>query len=160
MKKIRNFVSSKPASGRNDVALLGWHLFMPPHTNCAIAAPRPVVETPGRLLTCWALTARSAAIFMSKPTNMSHKSNEIEERMVFAALVAVISNGEKEEFFSHCEPEEITEMGAIWDKYCGTPVGVMFNRPDFKFFSIQARSKQLIAMANAAIEKANKVLAS
>ena len=160
MKNIRNFVSSKLARGRNDVALIGWHFIMSPNIDYALAAPRPARETARRFLTCETLTTRSAAIFLSKHHTMSHKSNEIEERMVFAALVAVISNGEKEEFFSHCEPEEITEMGAIWDKYCGTPVGAMFNRPDFKFFSMQARSKQLIAMANAAIEKANKVLAS
>ena len=63
MKIMYNFVSSKPVRGRNIVAHCGRHIFMPLHTNCAIAAPRPVVETPGRLLTCWALTARSAAIF-------------------------------------------------------------------------------------------------
>ena len=66
MKIMYNFVSSKLTRGRNDVAPKGWHFIMSLHTNYANAAPRPVVETPGRFFSCKTLTARSAAFFMSK----------------------------------------------------------------------------------------------
>ena len=66
MKNMYNFVSSKFKRGRSDVAPKGWHFIMPPHIEYANAAPRPVVETPGRLVTFEALTARSAAFFCHK----------------------------------------------------------------------------------------------
>ena len=65
MKNMYNFVSSKSKGGRRMVAPKGVAFFMPPYIDYAIAAPRPVVETPGRHFTFGASTTRSAAIFLS-----------------------------------------------------------------------------------------------
>jgi hypothetical protein len=58
-------------------------------------------------------------------------SQECENRCIFAMLVVMCVTKQNDGFLSGLDAEGRDFYAQIWDSLCITPVGVLFNRPNF-----------------------------
>ena len=74
-------------------------------------------------------------LIMSKLTENNQPdlamSQECENRCIFAMLVVMCVTKQIDGFLSGLDAEGRDFYAQIWDSLCITPVGVLFNRPNF-----------------------------
>lgn len=58
-------------------------------------------------------------------------SQECENRCIFAMLVVMCVTKQIDGFLSGLDAEDRDFFAQIWDSHCITPVGALFNRPNF-----------------------------
>lgn len=72
---------------------------------------------------------------MSKLTENNQQdlamSQECENRCIFAMLVVMCVTKQIDGFLSGLDAEDRDFFAQIWDSHCITPVGALFNRPNF-----------------------------
>ena len=144
-KDCRIFASSKLTSGTRTAGLQSSIFCASILENNGITTPSWSVRKVSEATACKCLTARSVVTFMSKLTSMSKQEQEIQERCTFAMLVVANMSGELSDFVKGLCEAEIRELARIWDKHSHVSVGVMFNRPEFDYFAMQARTDGQIA---------------
>ena len=58
-------------------------------------------------------------------------SQECEDRCFFAMMVVMSVTNRIDDFLSKADAESRKLLAQIWDEHCGTPIGVLINRPNF-----------------------------
>ena len=70
------------------------------------------------------------------------ETDEQKERVAFASLIAHLVKGEMDDLLKDAPVGVCEEFGRIWDTHSSTPVGVLFQRPNFEQYEANNIVKQ------------------
>ena len=70
------------------------------------------------------------------------QNDEQKERVMFATLIVHLVSGTMDEVLKNAPVGVCEEFGRIWDTHSSTPVGVLFQRPNFEQYEANNIVKQ------------------